>query len=148
MDLILWRHADAEDGYPDLARKLTAKGHKQADGLAKWLRSRLPKNTHIVCSPATRAQQTLQALTDQYELSDQIAPGANRAGVLKAAGWPEGNRTVLLVGHQPTLGETVGWLLCEDAGEWHIKKGAVWWLAQQDRDGPVILRAVISPDLV
>ena len=129
MDLILWRHADAEDGYPDLARKLTAKGHKQADGLAKWLRSRLPKNTHIVCSPATRAQQTLQALTDQYEISDQIAPGANRAGVLKAAGWPEGNRTVLLVGHQPTLGETVGWLLCEDAGD---VRGVLGQPAQRD----------------
>jgi len=30
MDLILWRHADAEDGVPDSGRKLTAKGEKQA----------------------------------------------------------------------------------------------------------------------
>ena len=30
MDLILWRHADAEPGEPDDQRRLTAKGKKQA----------------------------------------------------------------------------------------------------------------------
>ena len=29
MDLILWRHAEAEPGEPDLGRRLTAKGLKQ-----------------------------------------------------------------------------------------------------------------------
>jgi phosphohistidine phosphatase len=148
MDLILWRHADAEEGYPDLARKLTAKGHKQAEAVAKWLRSRLPKNTVILCSPAARAKQTVEALTDQFEIVSEIAPGADRAAVLKAAGWPDVHGAVLIVGHQPTLGETVGWVLCDNPTEWHIKKGAVWWLGRRESDGPVILRAVISPDLV
>ena len=31
MDLILWRHAEAEPGEPDLGRRLTAKGLKQAE---------------------------------------------------------------------------------------------------------------------
>ena len=35
MELILWRHADAEDGKPDLERKLTPKGEKQAKRAAK-----------------------------------------------------------------------------------------------------------------
>ena len=35
MDLILWRHADAEDGADDLARQLTAKGRKQAARVGK-----------------------------------------------------------------------------------------------------------------
>ena len=147
MDLILWRHADAEEGSPDVARKLTTKGHKQAESVAKWLRSRLPKNTVILCSPAVRAQQTVQALGEQYETVEQIAPGSGRAALLKTAGWPNAHAAVLIVGHQPTLGETVGWLLCDNSGEWHIKKGAVWWLAQREINGPVILRAVISPDL-
>ena len=30
MELILWRHAEAEEGYPDLERALTEKGHEQA----------------------------------------------------------------------------------------------------------------------
>jgi phosphohistidine phosphatase len=148
MDLILWRHADAEEGYPDLARNLTAKGHKQADAMAKWLRPRLPKETSVLVSPATRAQQTVQALTPQYQTVKQIAPGADYAAILEAAGWPRAKGAVLLVGHQPTLGETVGWLLSSEPGEWHIKKGAVWWLAQRGDEGPVFVRAVISPDLV
>ena len=40
MELILWRHAEAEDGSPDAARKLTAKGEKQAQKLARWLKER------------------------------------------------------------------------------------------------------------
>ena len=42
MDLILWRHADAENGVHDSERKLTAKGIKQATRMAKWLRARIP----------------------------------------------------------------------------------------------------------
>ena len=40
MDLILWRHAEAEeadDGRPDLERKLTARGERQATRVALWL---------------------------------------------------------------------------------------------------------------
>ena len=54
MELILWRHAEAEDGAPDIARELTAKGHKQATKMAEFLRPRLPENTRILVSPARR----------------------------------------------------------------------------------------------
>ena len=40
MDLILWRHAEAqdpEDGMDDLARALTRRGEKQAARMAAWL---------------------------------------------------------------------------------------------------------------
>jgi phosphohistidine phosphatase len=148
MDLILWRHADAEEGYPDLARSLTAKGHKQAETMAKWLRSRLPKDVSILVSPATRAQQTAQALTSHYHTVKQIAPGADYTAILEAAGWPHGKGTVLIVGHQPTLGEAVAWLLSSEPGQWHIKKAGVWWLGRRDPDDPLVVRAVISPDLV
>jgi len=44
MDLILWRHAEAEDagGKPDLERNLTRHGRKQAARMAEWLKPRLP----------------------------------------------------------------------------------------------------------
>ena len=45
MDLILWRHAEAEEGGPDLERRLTPKGRKQAKRVAAWLLQRLPKKT-------------------------------------------------------------------------------------------------------
>ena len=37
MDLILWRHAEAEVGSDDLARRLTVRGAKQARQMAAWL---------------------------------------------------------------------------------------------------------------
>ena len=46
---------------------------------------RLPKDTSILVSPATRAQQTVQALTSQYQTVKQIAPGADYTAILEAA---------------------------------------------------------------
>ncbi|HEY7757791.1 MAG TPA: histidine phosphatase family protein, partial [Burkholderiales bacterium] len=74
MDLILWRHADAEDGSPDLARALTPKGHKQAAQMARWLREHLPEDTRVIVSPARRAQETAQALTSDFETTEAVAP--------------------------------------------------------------------------
>src|SRR5674476_1390644 len=62
MDLILWRHAEAEDGTPDHARELTAKGIKQAGKVAAFLHQHLPQDHRILVSPATRTQQTVAAL--------------------------------------------------------------------------------------
>ena len=62
MELILWRHADAEDGAPDLERRLTAKGRKDAERVAGWLLRHLPADFKVVASPAARAQETAQAL--------------------------------------------------------------------------------------
>ena len=52
MDLILWRHADAQDGNPDLERPLTAKGRLQARKMAAWLNQRMPQEARILVSPA------------------------------------------------------------------------------------------------
>jgi phosphohistidine phosphatase len=149
MDLILWRHAEAEDGFPDLERALTPKGHKQAGRMAAWLREHLPDGTRVLVSPATRAQQTAEALTKSYETVKEIAPGAPHTAVLEAAGWPHAKGTVLVVGHQPTLGQAVAFLLSGEPEEWDMKKGAIFWLAHQ-RVGPAqaVLRAAISPKLL
>ena len=58
MELILWRHAEAEMGEPDEGRALTAKGHKQAWKMAEWLDHNLPNSCKILVSPATRTVQT------------------------------------------------------------------------------------------
>jgi phosphohistidine phosphatase len=147
MDLILWRHADAHDGAPDLARELTDKGQRQAADMAKWLKLHLPKGTKVLVSPAVRAQQTARALTHDYRTVAEIAPGASHEAVLSAAGWPDKERAVLVVGHQPSLGQTAGMLLCGDATDVSMKKGAVWWFARAGHH-EVMLRAVLSPDLV
>ena len=150
MDLILWRHADAQDGSPDLARELTSKGLRQAAEMAKWLKRHLPSDSEILVSPAARAQQTAQALTREYKTVEEIGPGASYEAVLAAAGWPSGKGAVLVVGHQPTLGQAAGWLLSGEAAELSIKKGAIVWLTNKGHGErrETVLRAAISPDLL
>ena len=53
MDLLLWRHAEAEQGMPDSKRQLTARGEKQAALMARWIKANAPKRLRIVASPAT-----------------------------------------------------------------------------------------------
>ena len=150
MDLILWRHADAEDGFPDMARALTEKGRRQAEHMARWLGAHLPKGTRILVSPATRAQQTAEALTDEFETVRAIAPGASYAALLAAAKWPESKGAVLIVGHQPALGHVAALLLSGTPAEWAVKKGAVFWLTHRLRgeQAQVVLRAALSPELL
>jgi phosphohistidine phosphatase len=150
MELILWRHADAEEGSPDSARKLTPKGEKQAANVAKWLRARLPESVRILSSPAQRARQTAQALSEAYTVMAELDVGVSAASVLDAAGWPAAKGTVIVVGHQPTFGQAAALALTGNEADWGIKKGALWWFVTKGPpDAPeVLLRAVIGPDLV
>ncbi len=145
-DLLLWRHADAEDGIPDSGRALTKKGLKQAKQVALWLRPRLPGDCLILVSPAKRAQQTAAALDLPYTTDKRIGVHAHVADILAATGWPRRAGAVLVVGHQPTLGQLAASLLAGEPADWTIKKGALWWFAMGA--GSPGLRAVISPDLV
>jgi phosphohistidine phosphatase len=150
MDLILWRHAEAEPGEPDLGRRLTAKGLKQAERMGAWLDRQLPDATRVIVSPADRAQQTALALKRKFRTVDAIAPGASAAAVLAAAGWPEARDSVLVVGHQPTLGAVAALLLSGEEAYWAVKKGAIWWFSNRERVGSsaTLLRVVIGPDFV
>lgn len=150
MDLILWRHADAEDGFPDKGRKLTAKGVKQADQMAEWLKARMPEGTRILASPAKRAQQTAQALGLAFETDKAVDVGADATAVLEAAGWPDAKGAVLVVGHQPTLGRVAAFLLSGGEAEWTLKKGGVWWISNRVRqdESQTVLRAVMAPDML
>jgi phosphohistidine phosphatase len=151
MDLILWRHAEAHverDGQDDLERTLTPKGERQAQRMAEWLNHRLAHSTRILVSPAVRTQQTAKALDKSFKTLAALAPDAPAEAVLKAARWPDATEPVLVIGHQPTLGQVAALLLSGQPQDWSIKKGAVWWLRRRDRDGVVdtVLQAVQAPD--
>ncbi len=148
MDLILWRHAEAEDGSADLARELTGKGHKQAEKIAAFLRQHLPSDTRILVSPAIRTQQTATALTSDFTLVPGIAPGASVHAVLQAVRWPNAGGTVLLVGHQPTLGAVAAQLLGCEHESLRIKKSGLWWLSRREGSSETTLRLVITPDFL
>ncbi len=153
MDLILWRHAEAEEGganLPDAKRRLTARGDQQAHEMAKWLKPRLPKKTRILVSPATRTQQTAHVLALPFEVEPKIGTGADTADLIAAANWPEHSGAVLVVGHQPTLGRLAALLLAGSEADWSVKKGAVWWLSKRSREGrdQTVLRAVTNPEML
>jgi phosphohistidine phosphatase len=150
MDLILWRHADARIGTPDLKRELTERGQRQAEKMATWLAKHLPHNTRVLVSPATRTQQTAAILSRKVETIDALAPGASFASLLSCAEWPHAKRPVLIVGHQPTLGLAASMLLFGSPEDLTIKKGALIWLSNRVRDGKsqVVLRASLSTEFV
>lgn len=150
MDLILWRHADAEDGERDLERRLTKKGRDQAARVGTWLNAHLPPATSVLASPAERALETARAAGRPFKSVAALAPGASVAAVLSAAQWPNARDPVLIVGHQPTLGGVVSFLIAGHEDYWTVGKGAVWWLSNRDRGGhtAVAVRLVLGPDFL
>lgn len=152
MDLILWRHAEAEDpreGLDDLARSLTPKGEKQAARVGAWLDRVLPEGARVLCSPARRCEQTAQALGRRYKVRLELGPDRSVAQLLEAAQWPSARHAVVVVGHQPVLGEAIAQLMGAPGGSCAVRKGAVWWLRERERGGQreVVVVAVQSPDL-
>jgi len=150
MDLILWRHADAEEGARDMERKLTSKGRRQAARVAEWLIAQLPSRYAVLSSPARRARETADALGVRYKISERLAPGAAPSDILEAVGWPSHKGALVVVGHQPDLGRVAAVLLAGAEAEWSVKKGGVWWLTHRERGATaqVVVRAVIAPDLI
>ncbi|MDD2775375.1 MAG: histidine phosphatase family protein [Gallionella sp.] len=150
MDLILWRHAEAADGFPDHGRALTAKGERQAEKMAQFIRPHLPSDVRILVSPALRTRQTVVKLTDHYTLAPTIAPGASVQDVLQATRWPDAGDTVLVVGHQPTLGAVVAHLMGCQEEKFSIKKGSLWWFTRRERNGVVqnTLRLAITTEFL
>ncbi|HWU97760.1 MAG TPA: phosphohistidine phosphatase SixA [Oxalicibacterium sp.] len=150
MELILWRHAEAEMGEPDEGRALTAKGHKQASRMAEWLDHNLPNSCRIMVSPATRAVQTAEALKRKFKIVPDLAPDSTAERILSAAHWPDSREPVLIVGHQPTLGQVASTLLTGSPQDWTIRKGNVWWIVRRERDDTHdhFIRSVMAPDLL
>ena len=165
MDLILWRHAEAEDGpqgraesgdahSSDLERSLTSRGEKQAIRMANWLDRQLPDGTRILVSPARRCEQTALALGRKYKIRTELAPGATPGQLLELVQWPTAKSPIVIVGHQPTLGQTIAQLLGLQEGECPVKKGAVWWLRyrtrerEHDSSGQTVVVTVQSPEIL
>ena len=157
MDLLLWRHAEAEEladikseRASDLERALTPRGEKQAARVAAWLDRQLPEGARIMVSPARRCEQTALALGRKFRLRPELEPGATAAQLLELVQWPLGRMPVLVIGHQPTLGQVIAQLLGLQESDCSVRKGAVWWLRTRERDGQMktVIVAVQSPDVL
>lgn len=156
-DIIFWRHAEAHEAIEDqsdLDRKLTVKGQRNAERVAHWLDRNLPSQCRVYMSEAKRSQQTARTLPRKTKLLAAINPDASAADVLEAVGWKDGrgaDELVVVVGHQPWMGECIGQLLgIQTVEPLSIKKASAWWLQQRTREERVetIVRAVITPEFL
>ena len=121
MRIYIVRHGEAEFaalGSSDAERHLTAKGRRQAERVGAALRVLGEVPAVVLTSPLPRARQTaelaVKAMADKrsrppIRVLDRLAPGAYAGDVLAAI--PAEPQSVMLVGHQPTLGALVGALI-------------------------------------
>jgi phosphohistidine phosphatase len=137
-DLILWRHAEAEDisaTGKDTDRVLTKRGRKDAAKMAKWLEKHLPADTVVLCSPALRCQQTASALAHlnhiEIKVEDFLSVESNVERITKALADFDDAKALLLVGHQPNLGLLIVKLLGMHQSAGVMKKGSVSWVRQR-----------------
>jgi phosphohistidine phosphatase len=158
INLFIWRHAEAEDSSPDLARPLTARGQRDAARVAKALARHVDEKSFVVCSPAVRARETVAPLiarvSAQLEIDPRLAPDTDVEAVLNALEAAiascHDDPTMVMVGHQPWVGQLARRLLTDEHGHWSVKKASAWWLVRRSRDGSAewTLKSVLDPELV
>lgn len=123
-ELILLRHAHAEApiaGMDDRQRPLSATGLAEARAAGEWLRAHGLRPDRVLCSPATRTRQTLQALGDLgcTDLREEEAIYAASPGVLIALADAHADaRRLLLVGHNPGLEQLAALLHSGQSGDY------------------------------
>ena len=151
MDLLLWRHAQAHDSEPDILRSLTHHGHRQAKKVALWLQQHYKEPLYIIVSPTTRTKETANAYSDTYAVLPAVGPDADPQDILSASGWPDGKKSCLIVGHQPTLGQVAARLLGSRHKHLSFHKGCLWWFRSSAETGDqhkTELVTVISPEML
>jgi len=110
--LLLLRHAQTESSRPgsgDHARRLTPDGERQAAALGDHLRSRQPPLDVVLCSSATRAQQTVEAMRTAAPLvvSDRLYNAGADEILAVIRDLADDVWHVLVVGHAPGLPSVV-----------------------------------------
>lgn len=133
--LYIMRHAEAEDakaGGDDTQRALTKKGKKAARAMGRWMAARGISPEVIATSPLKRATQTATAVRKKLDgpdlLTIQELDGECSAKELAVALMPVFERAdqVLVVGHQPQLGQFVSLLATGGAyGRFDLRKGSL-----------------------
>ncbi len=149
--LFIWRHADAgtplDDAEADFHRQLSGKGRKQAQAAARWLQAVAGPQLTLLSSPAPRAWQTASFAGPPSRLDD-LAPGQPVAAARAAlrACWPQPGGPVVLVGHQPQLGELISSLLGPQPFALTLRKAGIWALRYRaEREPAVVVVSVRDP---
>jgi phosphohistidine phosphatase len=152
VELIIVRHAiaferDASRWPDDRGRPLTPKGETRFRKAARGL-GRLVSGVDIVlCSPLVRAWQTAEILADEADWPqparlEALEPDRTAKDVVEALGSYRSKEVVVLVGHEPLLGELIASLVTgsDEADAFTLKKGGAACVAV---DGPAGERAAL-----
>jgi phosphohistidine phosphatase len=126
MKLYIVRHGIAvESGTPGLAeedRPLTEEGIRKMRLAAAGYRRFGVVPVSILTSPLTRARQTAEILAAEYEgkarleVCAELSPGGSRTRLFQVIAERTGDESLMLVGHQPSLGEIAGEIAFGSAG--------------------------------
>jgi phosphohistidine phosphatase len=118
--------------------------------MAEWLDRQLPESTRIFTSPARRCEDTVCRLDRKYKLHENLLPESSPDEILSYVQWPIAKGTVLLVGHQPMIGQIIAQSLGLKDSTCAVRKASVWWLRSRERDGQrqTVLVAVQSVDML
>ena len=146
MMLYLLRHAIAEERdpqrWPDESRRpLTDEGRVKMRKIARAMGAMDLTFDVMLTSPYARARQTADIVATRFEgvplvETDQLTPDGSFEGLVDfVRDLPEMPRSVLLVGHEPHLGELACRLLSGQPGAWFpMKKGGLACLEMEHLD--------------
>jgi phosphohistidine phosphatase len=114
-----------------------------------WLDRQLPAQCRILSSPATRCVQTAEGLGRKFQTADALNTDSTPQAILEACGWPNARQAVVVVGHNPLLGQVASLIFSGEPHEWKIRKASVFWIAHKGEADPApFVRLAVGPDLV
>ena len=130
MQLHILRHADADTkAATDSARTLSGKGEEQAREVAQFCRAQGIQPDVIFASPLIRAQQTAKPVAKELNVEVTTAPwlacGAKPEVILAELAGLKNVSAVMLVGHEPDLGNLIAHLLGAESGSIHVRKASL-----------------------
>ncbi len=132
MNIILFRHGDAENSSPgvkDSERKLTATGEVRTRKNAELLKQYIGSPDYILTSPLARAQQTAKIILEVLHCKNEIitdkklAPGSKSENIIDLANYLNA-QNILFVGHQPDLSNQLSGLISPTEAYVEFKKSA------------------------
>ena len=131
MNIYLQRHAQPQPGDREgSSRQLTAKGRKQAEEMAAFMKREVGRVDIIITSPFDRAVDTAKimapALGAHIADTRMLQPGGNPQAM-----WDEITRLaqqsgdVLVIGHHPSIVDLAAWLIGGTGAQMHFQHGAI-----------------------
>jgi phosphohistidine phosphatase len=158
MEIYILRHGiaeEAEAGVPDAERALTDVGREKLHAVLERARHGGVKPSLILTSPYRRALETAHMAAqvlgcNKIVESEILAPRSAPKAVWDAICARRREPALLIAGHEPLLGMTVGYLLGTPALQVDLKKAALVRIDQESFGGSPrgILKWMLTPRLV